>query len=303
MEQDRLVIKQRLAEHYDQRTEEYIRGNYGEGETRNASLKWRQRYIEQMIADQNLPQAALILDVGCGPGELLLSLARSGYTVSGIDISKEMIGAARALLTRAAVSGVDRLAVGDIEQLEFEDETFDVVVASGVIEYQRDDHVSLSEMGRVLRPRGYLILNVTSRYAYLNWFDNTYRMLKRHRATRAVVGFLKERVFLRGSLNEFPERRTHAMSTFDKTLVRHGFRKLSYNMFHFSPLPTPLDSVFAPICKPLGQRMERLTRHPLGRLLGGGYIVLAEKTARDAHATDGAAATDRVVVERTHPGA
>lgn len=275
MQSNRQIIKRRLVEHYDEFATDYHRHNYG-GEIRYSPLQWRQRYIENMIEDQGLPAGAQILDVGCGPGELVVNLTRRGYTVSGIDISTEMITSARALITQSGLPGADRLAVGDIEQLAFEQERFDAVIASGVIEYQKDDRAALSEMRRVLRSGGYLIVNVTSRYAYLNWLDGPYRMFKRYGPTRKLMAFLKERILRRGPLHDFPHRRTHSLAVFDRTLAEYGFRKVKHNVFHFSPLPTPLDSLL-PVLHTLGARMERLTRHPLGRLLGGGYIVLAQK--------------------------
>jgi len=52
------------------------------------------------------------------------------------------------------------VSVGDIEKLAFETAAFDVVIASGVIEYQKDDREALLEMRRVLTRNGHLILNV-----------------------------------------------------------------------------------------------------------------------------------------------
>lgn len=278
MQKDAQNIKRRLVEHYDDDAPAYHRGNYGD-ETDYLPLEFRQAYVEDMIDGLDLAPGSRILDVGCGPGELFLSLTRKGFTVWGVDISAGMIAEASELLAREGIDCGDRLAVGDIEKLDFEDGFFDVVVAAGVIEYQENDGRALAEMNRVLKVGGHVVLNVTNRFGYLNWIDEPYRWLKKKRSTRAAMSFLKERLLGKGSLNDLPDRRTHRPRRFDATLRQHGFAKRGHNYFHFSPLPMPLDSVFAKACKPLGKRMEGLTRHPAGKALGGGYIVVAAKEA------------------------
>jgi ubiquinone/menaquinone biosynthesis C-methylase UbiE len=230
-----------------------------------------------MIEVEQIPPGANILDVGCGPGELLLSLTRRGYVARGIDISAGMVATARSLLSAQDPALANRVSVGDIENLDFDAGSFDVVVASGVIEYQKDDAASLAEMRRVLRDGGYLILNVTNRYALLNAVDGGYRWLKKHQASHQVLDFLKSRVLGRGKLNPVPDRRTHSPWRFRSVLVASGFRPVRHNYFHFSPVPTPLDSVLPGLFGPFGQRMEVLTRSPIAPLLGGGYLVMARK--------------------------
>ena len=84
------------------------------------------------------------LDAGMGPGRLCAELATLGWTVSGIDASAEMVDAARLRLPDAA----DRLLRAEIEQLPFEDESFDRVAATGVLEYA-DVPRALAELARV----------------------------------------------------------------------------------------------------------------------------------------------------------
>ena len=269
--------KQGLAEHYNSEALHYRNVNYAGG-VWYAPLQQRQFYIERMIEDCRLPAGSKILDIGCGPGELVHSLVQKGFEVWGVDISESMIGIARKKLGDLDYSPSERLGVGDIENLEFSGGFFNAVIASGVIEYQKDDDDSLREMNRVLHPGGILILNVTNRIGYLNWFDNLYRWLKAQPPARKVIRLLKEKVLHRGELHDFPDRRTHLPARFDKKLTRFGFKKVSHNFFHFSPLPMPLDSAFFGICQSLGRRMERLTASPLAPLLAGGYLLIAEKT-------------------------
>lgn len=94
------------------------------------------------------------LDVGMGPGRLLELLARRGWTVTGLDASPEMIAAAHARLP----GNDETLVQGVIEGLPFTNESFDVVIATGVLEYSAIDP-ALSELARVLRPDGVVIVS------------------------------------------------------------------------------------------------------------------------------------------------
>jgi SAM-dependent methyltransferase len=89
-----------------------------------------------------------------------VALARSGFRVTAIDRSAEMRQRA---LTRAADAGVGgaRLAIqsGDAERLDFDDDSFDLVVALGVLPYLADPQRALREFARVTRAGGYVVVS------------------------------------------------------------------------------------------------------------------------------------------------
>ena len=265
-------IKNDLADYYDQFAIEYREAHYSDT-NRYAPLQFRQHYIEAMIEIQGLPEGAKILDVGCGPGELTLSLLQKGHSVWAVDISQSMTEAAVRTVNANGFPDWNQVSVGDIESLEFDDDYFDVVVAAGVLEYQKDDDRSLSEMQRVLKTDGCLILNVTNKFSPIRVLGMPYNWSKQWGPSRAVLGFMKSRVLGRGSVNPLPDHRAHSPGKFDRKLAESGFEKLSHNYFHFSPVPAPFSVLFIFISSPVGAWMEKLTRGPLG-FLGGGYIVL-----------------------------
>jgi SAM-dependent methyltransferase len=94
-----------------------------------------------------------LLEVGVGSGRLLARLAERGWEVTGIDAAPRMVE-----LAREQVPGAT-LEVAHAEKLPFEDASFDVVVAVGVLEYS-DVTASLRELARVLRPGGRAVLGV-----------------------------------------------------------------------------------------------------------------------------------------------
>lgn len=104
-----------------------------------------------------------ILDVGCGGGLLAEPMARLGAEVTGIDASEESIRVARA---HAEVSGltIDYRA-STVEALVADQQLFDVVLASEVIEHVVDPAGFLAAAARLVRPGGLLILSTLNRTA------------------------------------------------------------------------------------------------------------------------------------------
>jgi ubiquinone/menaquinone biosynthesis C-methylase UbiE len=97
-----------------------------------------------------------LLDVGCGPGTITLDLASrvAPGRVVGIDASADVIGEARRRATaEGAGSGVS-FEVGDLYELRFEDDTFDLVHAHQVLQHLTDPVAALRELRRVVRPGG-----------------------------------------------------------------------------------------------------------------------------------------------------
>jgi SAM-dependent methyltransferase len=91
-----------------------------------------------------------VLEVGCGRGELAARIARElGSRVVALDLSERMVE-----LTREA--GVDA-RVGDVQQLPFEDSSFDCAVAAWMLYHVPDVDRGLAELARVLRPGGRLV--------------------------------------------------------------------------------------------------------------------------------------------------
>lgn len=93
-----------------------------------------------------------ILDVGCGTGANLLMLSKYG-DAEGVDISEDALAFCRE-------RGLDKVRLGAGEELPYDDGTFDLVTAFDVVEHMDDDLGGLSEMRRVLRPGGRVLLFV-----------------------------------------------------------------------------------------------------------------------------------------------
>lgn len=94
-----------------------------------------------------------VLDAGCGDGRFAAALVEAGAEVVGADVSEEA-------LHRAAerAPGTELVRVEEGGPLPFADASFDVVWASEVLGHVADADAFLSELRRVLRPRGRLLI-------------------------------------------------------------------------------------------------------------------------------------------------
>lgn len=112
-----------------------------------------QKLILDLVED---PSGWIILDIGCGDGELAVELWKHGAKVTGIDVSGRMIGDAR---ERARQHGADiAFDVASAQSLPFPLDAFDRVVAITVLCFVEDADSVLREIWRVLRPGGRLVI-------------------------------------------------------------------------------------------------------------------------------------------------
>ncbi len=105
----------------------------------------------------------LLLDVGCGNGELLAYMSELGWRVEGVEIDRNAVEAARSLgLT---------VHEGSLEDQHYEDDYVDVICLVHVIEHTHEPSATLRECARILKRGGRLII-VTPNSASLGhrWF-------------------------------------------------------------------------------------------------------------------------------------
>ena len=102
----------------------------------------------------------MILDVGCGAGnavKIMSALTEKGK-VCGVDHSSAMVKAARKLNRHALDSGKAEIQEASVDVLPYEDETIDAVTAFETIQFWPEIHKGLSEIKRVLKPDGRLLI-------------------------------------------------------------------------------------------------------------------------------------------------
>lgn len=119
-----------------------------------------------------LPQRKLkILDVGCGSGFFTILLGKQGHVVLGTDLTPDMIEKSREL---AKEEGVDcKFEIMDAENLDFPDETFDVVISRNLTWTLPDAGHAYEEWCRVLK-KGGILLNFDANYGSSNFADTSH---------------------------------------------------------------------------------------------------------------------------------
>ncbi len=114
------------------------------------------------LTDAWLPdEAGRLLDAGCARGETTAVYARKASSAVGIELNAEEVAAGREQHPWL------ELREATCEAIPFPDASFDTVVCADVLEHVQDEVRSLTELRRVLAPRGLLILTTPHR----GWFD------------------------------------------------------------------------------------------------------------------------------------
>lgn len=123
----------------------------------------RRRIVRAELDRLPLPASARVLDAGCGSGRQLQELTGYGE-ISGIELDPD----AAAL---AASRDLGDVRVGRLEELPWEDGTFDLITCLDVIEHTPDDRVTLTELRRVAKPGGWLLVTVPAYQALWSLHD------------------------------------------------------------------------------------------------------------------------------------
>lgn len=118
------------------------------------------------LVDFNAYAGRRVLEVGCGAGTDLVRFARGGAIVTGVDLSSSAIALAARNFEQQGLQADLREADG--EHLPFEDDTFDLVYAHGVVQYTPDGQRLVDECRRVLKPGGKAVFQVYNRISWLN---------------------------------------------------------------------------------------------------------------------------------------
>ena len=123
------------------------------------SASFHGKYEKALIA--GVPKA--ILDVGCGVGQVVRSLAEAGFEAHGVEVSETNLVVAR--------ENKGAFQLYDGRTLPFADAIFDAVGAFNVLEHVEDPVALLDEMTRVLRPGGRIVISSPNFLRVIGWRD------------------------------------------------------------------------------------------------------------------------------------
>jgi len=135
------------------------------------------RYLPAIVDADGLSGTRL-LEIGCGVGTDLARFARAGASTVGIDLAETAVDLARQNFQLQGLPG--ELRVMDGEELEWADETFDLVYAHGVLQYTVDPVRMIQEMHRVLKHGGRAVVMMYNRRSWLRWVSRWSRVQLEH---------------------------------------------------------------------------------------------------------------------------
>lgn len=133
----------------------------------------------------------IILEIATGTGNIALKIAEKADKIVAVDFSDNMIEIAKEKAKKRSISNV-KFQIQDAYNLEFESNSFDVVVISNALHIMTDPDKALLEIRRVLRPTGILIaptfvhaeskkamilskfMSLTGFRTYNKWTEKTY---------------------------------------------------------------------------------------------------------------------------------
>lgn len=111
--------------------------------------------VENLI--QDVSQSENLLEVATGTGILAIQLSPFISHITAVDISTEMLSVAKEKINRLKINNIN-FKIGDICNLEFNDKSFDTVLASNVLHLLFQPELALQEIRRVLTDNGKIIV-------------------------------------------------------------------------------------------------------------------------------------------------
>jgi 2-polyprenyl-3-methyl-5-hydroxy-6-metoxy-1,4-benzoquinol methylase len=226
--------------------------HYHRSKNANDSVILDRMNIAIEFIQSKLVSGSRILDVGCGPGVVALHLARRGYRVNGIDISRKMIKLCQKAFNEP-FEGNDQhgFTTVNFNEIDLEEESFDGIIALGFLEFQEDEIHVLGKFNKILRPGGVLVISGPIRLALSELFG--------------ITNIIRALVFDASGTDISPPKNYYSLSRFIRLLSQTGFKVLDHKRHVFGSFPF--------VSKIIGSKCDIL----LNRLLDNLSILLPIK--------------------------
>jgi SAM-dependent methyltransferase len=145
----------------------------------------RARLVLSLLARQTINPPARVLDAGCGWGVTLEALERRAYRATGLDVSRQAL---------ERIDQFDRhLIEADLTRpftpVSVAHSAYDAVLALDVIEHVDDDRAVVTNLGRLVRPGGILIVTVPALPELHSEFDDVQGHRRRYEPERLRAAF------------------------------------------------------------------------------------------------------------------
>lgn len=219
--------KKSISNFFSQRSDYWVKLYEDESSPANFTryeLASRKRTVLNQL--ESVPNNTIkVLDIGCGVGNYLEDLIQAGYSVTGVDISMEMLHLSKDRLQKYLSN--PPLSLADIEKLPFFNNEFDIILCAGVLEYLNTDEKSISEVSRVLKPGGRVFLTLPNIISIKNFLDPYYLF---SRGTK----FIFQKIFKKKSTEKINFELKDIALNSEFTNRRYFLRQLSYLLIKYN---------------------------------------------------------------------
>lgn len=238
----------------------------------------RQATALTWIDSLNLSPGSQVLETGCGAGFMAIALAQKGFHITAIDAIDAMIEQAQQNARESGTADLISLDIGDVYSLAYDERSFDLVVALGVIPWLERPELAIQEMARVAKPGGFILFTADNR-ARLNflfdpWFNPLVAPLK-----RGIKLALEQAGFRRHTVIDL-DSALHSRRYIDKLVACAGLMKTKSKTLGFGPFTFLRRAIFL---ESFGVKLHLRLQHLADRGVfgfrstGAHYLVLARK--------------------------
>lgn len=253
--------QQQLVDTYFHDRSDYWKNLYHLDGVHPEIIRVRRDVVLAFVDKLGLSPQANVLEIGSGAGLTTVALAQRGYSMTAVDTVDAMVETTRQLATQEGVGQRVVAQQADTNSLPFPDETFELVLAIGVLPWVQAQADSLREMVRVLKSGGSLLVTAQNR-------SLTTRLAMR------MAGSVLRRLHIMKPRSE-PPLKYCSPREFDGLLSRVGLAKSASRTVGF-PMVSYLPKGFQ---VPAHRHLQNLAGlgFPLIRSAGTNYVVLSRK--------------------------
>ena len=263
--------------------------NYNETDTVTRLIEKAERSIFPKLLEEQIPEDASILEVGCGTGQLSNYLAISGRQVYGADMCLNSLTLGCNFSVDQKINSVKFVQMNLFRTI-FSEGQFDVVICNGVLHHTLDPYGGFKSISKLVKPGGYVVIGLYNkigrfwtnlRRGIFRMSNNRFKFLDSY-LTRSDVDDIKKMTWFKDQY-QHPHELSH---TYDE--VMEWFEKNDFDFVNAIPKPnifakfSEFESLFEET--PKGSSFDHLLVQLKLAMTGaeeGGFFVMVGRSRKD----------------------